>query len=170
MLVQGLKEHFELQNRTAGYETVEGYFVDIGIYSSAHSTGRHHHGTTYYLSYEYQVDRVRYTAKTDHGTGVIPPHGHAKTIYYDPLAPSKAVISGTNCPSILIFIGLMFTLVPLVMILTVLANTGALAKLSFNIMDIVAGLVTFAFGGGFWYLIAESFLRWLYFLPPAPLL
>lgn len=157
MLVQGLKEHFELRNRIAGYESVEGYFIDTGLYSSAHSTGRHHQGATYYLIYEYQVDGVRYTAKTDHGSGVIPPLGHAKTIYYDPLNPSKAVISGTNGPSILIFIGLMFTLVPLVMLLAVLANTGALGKLSFNIMDIVAGLVTFVFGGGFWYLIAESF-------------
>lgn len=87
MLAQGLKEHFELQNRIAGYETVEGYFVDIGIYSSSHSTGRHHHGTTYYLIYEYQVD----------------------------------------------------------------------------------GLVTFAFGGGFWYLIAESFSPLALFSAAGPL-
>lgn len=168
MLVQGVKEHIELKNRTVGYESVEGYLIDTGIYSQAHGTGRHHHAATYYLVYEYHVDGVRYTVKTNYGTGTIPPQGSAKTIHYDPHTPSKAVISGTNGPSILIVAGLMFTLVPLVMILAVLANTGALGKPTFNIMDIVMGLVLLVIGGGFIYLMAGTFSPLVLFAVAGP--
>ena len=157
MLVQGVKEQMELKNRIAGYETVEGYFIDTGVYSQGHSTGRHHRAPSHYLIYEYHVDGVRYTVRTDHGTGAIPPLGHAKTIHYDPRDPAQAVVSGTNAPSILIVMGLMFTLIPLVMMLAVLANTGALGRLTFNIMDIVVGLVTLVISVGFMYLMAGSF-------------
>lgn len=158
LLCWGIGEKIEFSNRTEGYESVEGYLIDTDIYSEARLRARgRSKPTTYSLIYAYSVNGTSYTVETDYGTASIPQMGSVKTIKYNPADPSEAVVTGTNGPTIMIYGGLFFTLIPLVMILAFLAISGKLGKLTFNIMDIVIGLVFFVIGLASVYVISGTF-------------
>ena len=116
LFVEGSIEKVKFNKKTEGYESVEGYYIDHELYSEAKTTGRRQKQETYALIYAYSVEGQEYTVKTDYGTGVLPVYGAAKEIHYNPSNPAEAVVSGTNGPIIMIFIGLMFVLIPSVFI------------------------------------------------------
>ena len=157
LFVEGSMEKIKFNKRTKGYESVEGYYVDNELYSEAKTTGRRHKQATYSMIYAYTVDGQDYTVKTDYGTGVLPEYGSVKTIRYNPSNPAQAVVSGTNGPIIMIFIGLMFVMIPSVFIFFTLVVKGTFDRLRINVMDIVAGGVLAIVGGGFIYIIADGF-------------
>lgn len=157
LFAEGSIEKMKFNKNTKGYESVEGYYIDHELYSEAKTTGRRHKQATYALVYAYTVDGKNYTAKTDYGTGVLPDYGSVKTIRYNPSNPAQAVVSGTNGPIIMIFIGLMFILIPSVFIFFALMLKGTFDHLRINVMDIVAGGVLAIVGGGFIYIIADGF-------------
>lgn len=157
LFIEGSIEKISVHKKTKGYESVEGYYIDNELYSEAKTTGRRKKDATYSMIYAYTVEGQEYTVKTDYGSGVLPEYGSVKTIRYNPLDPSQAVVSGTNGPIIMIFIGLMFILVPSVFIIFTLVIKGTFDRLKINVMDIVAGGVLAIIGGGFIYIIADGF-------------
>lgn len=157
LFVEGSIEKARFHKRTKGYESVEGYYVDNELYSKAERTGRRYKKATYSMIYVYTVDGQNYTVKTDYGTGVLPEYGSMKTIRYNPSNPAEAVVSGTNGPIIMIFIGLMFLLIPSVFVFFTLEMKGLFKRIRINVMDIVAGGVLALVGGGFICIIADGF-------------
>ena len=157
LFVEGSIEKVKFNQKTKGYESVDGYYIDSELYSEAKRTGRRYKEATYSMIYTYTVDGQNYTVKTDYGSGVLPEYGSVKTIRYNPSNPSQAVVSGTNGPVIMIFIGLMFVLIPSVFIFFSLMIKGVFDHWRINVMDVVAGGVLAIVGGGFIYIIADGF-------------
>ena len=165
LLIEGAYKKIAFDNKTAEYEAVTGYYVDKEVYSESGAGSRHHKQTTYTLVYAYLVDGTEYTARTDYGTGAIPEPGSTKTIYYDPFDPARSVVGGTNAPAVMLFAGLMFTLIPLVFVMFAAAANGKFDKLTIDVMDLVVGAVLLILGLGIYYVIAGGFsLRELFML------
>lgn len=154
LFLEGITSTIRYNEKTKNYESVVGYYKEYERHERNSVRGRRYID---YLIYEYQVDAVTYTVKTDYGSGVIPEVGTAKEILYNPENPAEAVITGTNGPKIMLFIGLLFIMVPSVMVFAFLAAMGKLGNLGFNIMDIFIGLVMLVFGFGFIYFMADGF-------------
>lgn len=153
----GVNRKIEIDRRIEGYESTTGYYVDKEIYSEAKHIGKQHKQATYALIYAYTVNGIEYAAKTDYGTEAIPYYGSEKIIYYNPVNPSEAMIGGTNSSDGLILGGMFFILIPGVFLLVWLVANGVFDKLTFNIMDVVIGVVFFVLGVGMIYVIAGGF-------------
>jgi len=146
LLIRGVSENITLKNKTKDYVKVDGYFVDSEIYSEAKRIGRRYKNATYRLIYSYHVDEVDYTIKTDYGVGGLPSYGSVKTILYDPLNPSEAVICGTNGAAVQIYAGMFFTLFTSVFIFIGLEIKGVFKKFKVNMMDVIIGIVFLVIG------------------------
>lgn len=157
LFLEGITETIRYNKKTEDYESTQGTYIECEIYREARHVGRRYRSATYTLIYEYQVEGVRYTVKTDHGTGAIPKIGSVQEILYNPENPAEAVVTGTNKPKILLFVGLLFILVPSIMVLAFFAVSGKLGRYSFNIMDIIIGSVMLLAGFGVFYMIAGGF-------------
>lgn len=138
MLFFGIKETTELGIKMKGYVETEGYLSDYAVYSSDDD------GTTYRLIYAYTVDEMEYTVSTDYGTGTIPPMNTARKIMYDPADPAKAVVAGGSSNAMLMFGGVMFTAVPVVIFLGILVITGRLDISGFDFLGFIIGIVLIA--------------------------
>lgn len=154
LLAFGIKNTYELRKETENYDEVKGYLSDYEIRESGSATDRSY---SYYLIYSYTVDGKEYTVTADYGSGSVPETGSTKEIKYNPQNPAEAVISGINGGVIMIFIGLMFTLVSGVFIMGFLKNIGALEKCPVRIFDLFIGLVPIVIGIGAFYLMADGF-------------
>lgn len=150
MLFFGIKETTELGIRTKGYVETEGYLSDYAVYSSDDD------GTTYRLIYAYTVDEMEYTVSTDYGTGTIPPMNTARKIMYDPADPAKAVVAGGSSNAMLMFGGVMFTAVPVVIFLGILVITGRLDISGFDFLGFIIGIVLIAVSYIVIYIISGS--------------
>lgn len=133
MLYFGISGVYKLNNKTKNFKETTGYFTDYTIYSVDRD------GTTYKLIYSYTVDGKQYTISSDFGTGTIPNKGSTKTIKYNPNNPRNAVIVGVNSQTFLIFIGLLFTFVPLIIILGFFRIFDKV-KLKVDLMGIFIGI------------------------------
>lgn len=138
MLFFGIKETTELGIRTKGYVETEGYLSDYTVYSA------YDDGTTYRLVYTYTVSGTEYTVSTDYGTGMLPPMNAARKIMYDPADPAKAVVVGGSSNAMLMFGGVMFTAVPVVIFLGILVITGRLDISGFDFLGFIIGIVLIA--------------------------
>lgn len=150
MLFFGIKETTELGIKMKGYVETEGYLSDYAVYSSDDD------GTTYRLIYAYTVDEMEYTVSTDYGTGTIPPMNTARKIMYDPADPAKAVVAGGSSNAMLMFGGVMFTAVPVVIFLGILVITGRLDISGFDFLGFIIGIVLIAVSYIVIYIISGS--------------
>ena len=152
MLYFGISGVYKLNNKTKDFKETTGYFTDYTIYSVDRD------GTTYKLIYSYTVDGKQYTISSDFGTGTIPNKGSTKTIKYNPNNPRNAVIVGVNSQTFLIFIGLLFTFVPLIMILGFFRIFDKV-KLKVDLMGIFIGIFFSVMGLGiiYIYMLVGSF-------------
>lgn len=150
MLFFGIKETTELGIRTKGYVETEGYLSDYTVYSADDDE------TTYRLIYAYTVDGTEYTVSTDYGTGTIPPMNTARKIMYDPADPAKAVVVGGSNNAMLMFGGVMFTAVPVVIFLGILVITGRLDISGFDFLGFIIGIVLIAVSYIVIYIISGS--------------
>lgn len=157
LFVHGINRKIEIDHRIENYESTTGYYVDKEIYSEAKHIGKQHKQATYALIYAYTVNGIEYVTKTDYGTEAIPYYGSEKIIYYNPVNPSEAMIGGTNSSDGLMLGGMFFILIPGVFLLVWLVANGVFDKLTFNIMDVVIGVVFFVLGVGMIYVIAGGF-------------
>ena len=138
MLFFGIKETTELGIKMKGYVETEGYLSDYAVYSADDD------GTTYRLVYTYTVSGTEYTVSTDYGTGMLPPMNAARKIMYDPADPAKAVVVGGSSNAMLMFGGVMFTAVPVVIFLGILVITGRLDISGFDFLGFIIGIVLIA--------------------------
>ena len=150
MLFFGIKETTELGIRTKGYVETEGYLSDYAVYSADDD------GTTYRLVYTYTVSGTEYTVSTDYGTGMLPPMNAARKIMYDPADPAKAVVVGGSSNAMLMFGGVMFTAVPVVIFLGILVITGRLDISGFDFLGFIIGIVLIAVSYIVIYIISGS--------------
>ena len=163
LIGKGIIENISFSSRTKGFESTIGYFTDYEVYSERYVRRKHRTEVTYRLSYVYYIDGKEYVAKTDYGTGVLPPLGSEKEIKYNPMNVSEAVVTGTNGPKIQIVVGLFFVLIPLVFYLVLFTNC------TMNIVDLVVGLVVLLLGLGMIYIIAGGFSIKDLFMTAGPL-
>ena len=150
MLYFGISGVYKLNNKTKDFKETTGYFTDYTIYYVDRD------GTTYKLIYSYTVDGEQYTISSDLGTGIIPDRGSTKPIKYNPNKPKDAVIVGVNSQTFLIFIGLLFTFVPLIMILGFFRVFDKV-KLNVDLMGIFIGIFFSVMGLGIIYMLVGSF-------------
>lgn len=150
----GIKNTYELKKETENYAVAEGYLSDYELRESGSSTDRSY---SYYLIYSYVVDGREYTVTTDYGSGSVPEIGSTKEIKYNPQNPEEAVIAGMNGSIIMIFMGVMFILIPGVFIMGFLTNAGVFEKCPIRIFDLFIGLVPIVIGVGAFYLMADGF-------------
>ena len=150
MLFFGIKETTELGIRTKGYVETEGYLSDYTVYSADDD------GTTYRLVYTYTVSGTEYTVSADYGTGMLPPMNTAHKIMYDPADPAKAVVASGSSNAMLMFGGVMFTAVPVVIFLGILVITGRLDISGFDFLGFIIGIVLIAVSYIVIYIISGS--------------
>lgn len=154
MLVFGIKNTYELNKKTENYQVTQGYLTDYELRESGSASKKSY---SYYLIYSYVVDGMEYTVTTDYGSGSVPEIGSTKDIKYNPQNPEDAVISGLNGNIILIFMGVMFTLIPGVFVMGFLKSAGLFEKCRISIFDLFVGLVPIVIGVGAFYLMADGF-------------
>lgn len=146
LLFIGVKDTISNAYISANYESTEGTLVDYGIYNQSYKDGKEH--ITYYLLYEYKVSGETYTAKTDYGTGTIPPPNSTREIKYDPHNPENAMLGGSNSSHFMLLMGGFFTLGGMVFVLVALQIKGVFDKVKFDVLGTYIGfvLITVAFG------------------------
>lgn len=151
MLVAGM---VSLVGRGGGYEKTVGYFLKSDVYSTD-SDGN----TTYSLTYEYYVSNEIYTVKTDVGVSSVPGKWAETTVMYNPENPSDAYIPTKNSADVLIFAGILFSVVPAVMFSVMRLSTDGKTT---NKTDIIVGAaleiigiptIFFTLDGGVWVLV-----------------
>lgn len=150
-LFLGIKESVSLAIKTKDWFEAPGYFRDYSVYD-VDSDG----DITYRLKYVYYSGGAEYFIETDYGSEIVPEIDSIKTILYEPENPENAVIKGGEASSVYLTIGVMFTAIPLFMIICWLFVTGKV-KLNVKILDFTAGFVLFLVGELFIYVMGGSF-------------
>jgi len=150
-LFLGIKESVSLAIKTKDWFEAPGYFRDYSVYD-VDSDG----DITYRLKYVYYSGGAEYFFETDYGSETVPEIDSVKTILYEPENPKNAVIKGGEASSVYLTIGVMFTAIPLFMIICWLFVTGKV-KLNVKILDFTAGFVLFLVGELFIYVMGGSF-------------
>lgn len=159
----GVKGSVEWNNRTKNYKETVGYYVSYRVYTTdkykpvRKHTFRIYNQNSYQLTYSYTVDGKEYTVSTDYGVGNLPNQGSTKKILYNPNDPEEAVVKGTNSNSIMIGVGVIFTVVPLFFIFAFLVIQGHIKIGNINWIEVVLGLAFGAGGVGFLYMATGSF-------------
>lgn len=151
LLFFGIKGTYELNKKSKNYQQTEAYYSDYEIYSSDRK------GTTYRLIYTYTVRGFEYEIATDYGTNVIPKLGSKRTIKYNPRNPEEAFLVGGNTQMILIFMGILFTMVPLIFLGQMLSIFDKLKNLKIDVVGFIVGLVFTIMGLGMIYMMGGSF-------------
>ncbi|MEG0510940.1 MAG: hypothetical protein RR594_06695 [Clostridia bacterium] len=151
MLLFGMKGTNELDRKTENYQETNGYFSSYSIYSSDKDK------TTYRLVYTYIVNGENYMVSTDYGTQFIPKENNIEKIKYNPEYPEQSIIVGTNTNNSLIFIGIIFITVPIVIFLGMLSIIGYFKKVKIDIIGIIIGITFITVGFGAIYMLTGSF-------------
>lgn len=151
MLFLGIGDSLAWGQQTRDYVSAEAYFSGTEVYS------RDEDGTTYRLAYSYTVNGQKYTVLSDFGTQIIPELGTPREIRYDPRDPGKAVISGAGQHSGLVFGGILFVGVSLVMIVGALYKFGFIKNRRINVVELVMGTVFGLVGMGVVYIVTGTF-------------
>ncbi|MEG1140977.1 MAG: hypothetical protein RSE41_00700 [Clostridia bacterium] len=151
MLLFGMNGTNELDRKTENYQETNGYFSSYSIYSSDKDK------TTYRLVYTYIVNGENYTVSTDYGTQFIPKENNIEKIKYNPEYPEQSIIVGTNTNNSLIFIGIIFITVPIVIFLGMLSIIGYFKKVKIDIIGIIIGITFITVGFGAIYMLTGSF-------------
>ncbi len=149
-LVIGIKGTYQISKKTKNYLTATCYYKDYEIYDSYDKKdyGRVENHTTYRLIYVYEIDGKEYSIKTVYGSGSVPNDNSSRKIKYDPDNPDKAVFTGTNANSGLIYYGAFFFLGGMVFVLIFLYAKGVFDKVKINILGLYIGFVFFIVGIG----------------------
>lgn len=112
LLLFGLKMTYEKKQATKDYASTEGKFIGTVLYSD----GSYRKNDTYALTYSYVVNGIEYRVTTDYGSGFVPKLGTERTVKYNPVNPREAVLNGMGANGLLLFLGIMFTVIPSIFI------------------------------------------------------
>lgn len=88
--------------KSENYHIIDGKFIGSSVYSKDSD------GTTYKLTYSYNVNDNEYKLSTNYGSGFIPDIGSIKSIKYNPDNPNEAMFTGLSS-SIFILLAGIFT-------------------------------------------------------------
>lgn len=139
----GVRDTYKINQKTKGYLTTEGYFKDYSIYNIDED------GTTYKLTYQYEIDGEKHMISTDYGVNHIPENNSIRKVKYNPTNHSEAVLVGTNSNNFLIYFGAFFTLGGMVFILSALQIKGVFDNLKIDVIGTYIGFVFLIIGIGF---------------------
>ena len=155
MLSMGISDTLEINKSAGGYEVTTGYLLDYNLYSKGgyDAAKNSHTSDTYTLTYNYNVLGREYTVTTDYGTSFVPEIGSEREIRYNPKNPEEAVIVGSNSNVLLIFMGIFFIIIPLIILS---AMFGWLNRLSGRLADMIMGFVLIFISWCTLYLITGS--------------
>ena len=146
----GIKNTAMQAIKTKDWFETTGYFRDYSVYDI--DDGK----TTYRLKYVYYAGGAEYFAETDYGSEIIPETDSTRTVLFNPENPAEAIIKGGEGSSVVLTIGIMFTVIPIFMIICWLFVTGKI-KLNVKILDFTVGLIMFAIAELFIYIMSGSF-------------
>ena len=104
--------------------------------------------TYYRLSYAYTVEGGVYYIADDLLDHAPPPAGYSREILYDPADPENAMLTGESGSSASLLAGLMFLLIPAVMLFGWLIVTDRLSIRAENAFDVFVGVVMAIIGFG----------------------
>jgi len=149
-LFLGIKETVSLAVKTKDWFDASGYFRDYSIYD-VDDDGK----TTYRLKYVFYSGGTEYFIETDYGSEIIPEIDSVRTILYEPENPENAIIKGGESSSVYLTIGVMFTAIPIFMIICWLFVKGKI-KISVKILDFTVGLILFLIAELFIYIMCGS--------------
>ena len=130
----------------------DGYGITEGSYSSCKPYSND--GSTYVLVYTYSVDDVSYSVMTDYATAFIPEHGSTRQVYYALNDPSSSFLAGPNAAFGLIAFGVLFCLVPAIIVfgwllkLSFIKKGHSLLELCIGLTLVIAGLVSLYYISG----------------------
>ena len=122
-LFLGIKETVSLAVKTKDWFDAPGYFRDYSIYD-VDDDGK----TTYRLKYVFYSGGAEYFIETDYGSEIIPEIDSVRTVLYEPENPENAIIKGGESSSVYLTIGVMFTAIPIFMIICWLFVKGKREK------------------------------------------
>ncbi len=152
LTVKGVRETKEQNEIIKSYKSTEGYFVDYNEHKheeyDRNSVGRKE-TTMYSLIYRYTVDGKEYTIETDYETSLLPEENSTKEIKYNPENPEEAIIEGINSHNSLIFFGIFFMIIPVMIFLGILSKIGVFNKFKIDFFGFLAGIVFLIIGVGF---------------------
>lgn len=148
ILVAGIIQTYKGNEKTKNYQEVEGQFVSYGDYANDEEK------KTYFLTYSYHIDGQEYTVSTEYGTEIIPEKNSTRVIKYNPDNPKEAIIQGASNATFLILLGILFTFVPLFILLVMLYTMGYFQNTLTSIIDIGIGILFIGVGIGTMYMIA----------------
>ena len=135
---------FDYSNKISNYVETKGYFSDYSTYSDS----------TYKLIYSYYVNNIEYNVSTTYGTAMIPKQDTIRTVKYNPNNPEEAVIVGGEGYIFMIFMGILFIVVPAIIMakdsLTFINSNETKSKLKIGLIITMLGLIPL-------YLITGSF-------------
>ena len=112
-------------------------------YKEVQSKRTKRHRTYYALTYAYTVDEKDYLLLKS-----LPPANYTREIRYDPTNPENAIFVGKSGSSASLLAGLMFLLIPAIMLFGWLIVTNRIRFGAANIFDICIGLVMAIIGYG----------------------
>ena len=153
---------FGIKNSQQYSENIKDYIKTQGTYVGKIKTEKVDHeireeADTFILKYTYEVEGKEYTVFTDYSTAVIPKQGSQKTILYNPNNPEEAVIEGTNSSHLPIMLGLMFTFIPIIMIVGEIAKKNKKIRKPLEVVrDFLIGILFCSLGGYLHYFLCAG--------------
>lgn len=147
MLVWGISGTNKRAKESKEYLETTGITIDVKTHRNKDSNGKSS-GTTYSGVYSYIVDGVEYMVEDEVSTSNKPSVGEKKTIKYNPGDPSQAYVKGGASTSlILIGIGVLFIIVPFVMLIPLLGD-NVNARLKDYLSSFLMGIIFAGMGFG----------------------
>ena len=152
LLFFGIKDSVALAIKTKDWFEAPGYFREYSVYN-VNNDGE----ITYRLKYVYYSGGAEYFIETDYGSEVIPEIDSVRTVLYEPENPKNAVIKGGEASSLYLTLGIMFTVIPVFMIICWLFFIGKI-NLPVKSLDFAVGFIMFMVAELFLYIMSGSFL------------
>lgn len=113
LLFSGITGTVRSQRVSKDYLSTQAFVSD---YQEVRGRGSKSHKTYYYLTYAYTVEGNLYYIADDLRVPNLPPEGYSREVLYDPVSPENAVFTGNSASALSIFVGLLFLLIPLMML------------------------------------------------------
>lgn len=145
LLYKGISGAIRNHHAEESYVSTEAI---VSSYQEVQGRGSKRHRTSYSLIYAYTVEGEVYYITDDLLIHTLPPAGYSREIRYDPMNPENAIFVGKSSSTASLLAGLMFLLLPAIMLFGWLIVTDRLHFGAVNIIDICIGLVMTVIGFG----------------------
>ena len=145
LLYKGISGELRNHHAEENYQSTEAI---VSGYQEVQGRGSKRYRTYYSLTYAYTVEEKVYYITDDLLIRTLPPAGYSREVRYDPMNPENALFVGKSGSSTSLMAGLMFLLIPAIMLFGWLIVTDRLHIKAENIFDICIGIVMIIIGFG----------------------